>query len=416
MRILMLTSTYPRWSGDAVPPFVANLAEDLVEKGVEVVVLAPHFKDALFAEVMNGVSVVRFKYSWPESLQTLAYGGGVLANLRRRPWTSLEVPAFFAFEEFAARRLLRKERFDLIHSHWLIPQGFVAQRVANAFRMPHVATAHGSDVFGLRSKPLRMAKSWVANRATCVTVNSEATRSKVQELSRRSDGVAKVPNGVRWKGRGPARSVPGELPSDNADPVLLFVGRLVEMKGVEHLLRAFKLMATQYPRMRLLIAGDGPDRVRLEALSVALHVADRVSFRGWVQQADLSDLFEQADIFIGPTTTDRNGSTEAQGIVFLEAMACGIPVIGTSVGGIAEVVRDGETGLVVPPDDPAEIADAAAKLLGNHDLVAHLTTRANDMVGREFSREATTRRMIGVYEKCIDESGKPVSPRDGGTD
>src|SRR5579862_4451165 len=123
-RILVLASTYPRWRGDTLPPFVHELARRLTGR-FEVHVLVPHTAGAQTTERMEGVHVHRFQYL-PTRFETLAYGGGMLPGLRTRPWRLLALPLFLGMELVTAVRLLRKRRFAVIHAHWLLPHGLIA--------------------------------------------------------------------------------------------------------------------------------------------------------------------------------------------------------------------------------------------------------------------------------------------------
>lgn len=401
----MLTSTFPRWHGDAVSPFVAHLAEDLVRLGAEVTVLAPHAKNAALKEWMNGVRVKRFRYSWPAASQSLTYDGGALGNLRRRPWIVGEIPGYLLSEATALYRLVSGGGVDVIHSHWILPQGFVAQIVSANLGIPHIATAHGSDVFGLQKWPLRAAKAYVIQRADRVTVNSRATATQVESISPRPNGIARIPMGVSFNemAGSPARIRAASGIGQGA--LIVFVGRLVKAKGVDDLLGAVRILDSGGTDVQLVVAGDGPERTRLEALSKSLRIADRVDFAGWIQQKDLPALLGRADVFVGPSRIVEGESTEAQGLALLEAMAAGVPVVATSIGGIEEIVVEGKTGLVVPANDSEAIARAVQRLLADHSLVLDLTSKARTMVNSKYRRESTADRFLNLYKECLEESG-----------
>ncbi len=151
--VCLVTSTFPRWQGDEIPHFVLDLAADLAVKGWHVDVLAPHCKGAASQEQMQGVAVTRFRYLWPDEFETLAYGqGGAISALRRRPWNILKLPFFLLAQMVALYRLVRRRKISVISSHWLLPQGLSAGIISRLTGISHVATAHGGDVLGLRSK------------------------------------------------------------------------------------------------------------------------------------------------------------------------------------------------------------------------------------------------------------------------
>src|SRR5215211_5643100 len=155
-RVLCVTSNLPRWAGDSTTPFVLHLAADLAALGWEVEALAPHAEGAATSEVLEGVPVHRFRYLWTDAAQTVCYSGGALVNLRRSPANRFKLPALVAAEWAALTRRGGSGRYDLVHAHWVLPQGLVA--TVPRRRVPVVVTAHGGDVFGLRGRVLARAK------------------------------------------------------------------------------------------------------------------------------------------------------------------------------------------------------------------------------------------------------------------
>lgn len=182
-RVLLLTSNFPRWAGDATTPFVLHLAQDLREFGWQVDVLAPHAPGSALEETLDGVAVRRFRYLWPASLQSLCYRGGALVNLRRSRSRFLQVPPFVLAEWAAALRRLATGRYGLLHSHWIVPQGFTGVLAARPLGVPHVATVHGGDVFALNGRLLSGFKRFALRGADAVTVNSSATLDAVERIA-----------------------------------------------------------------------------------------------------------------------------------------------------------------------------------------------------------------------------------------
>lgn len=170
LRVLAMTSTFPRWQGDTEPPQVYNLSARLVQK-FEVTVLAPHGPHCKAAEQWDGLDILRFRYFWPERLEQLAYGG-ILPNLKRNRFLWFLVPFFFVAEFIAAFRVTRSHRFDVLHAHWLIPQGLVATLVGWITRTPVLVTCHGADIYGLRGWIQDRIKRWVLNRCGYITAVS----------------------------------------------------------------------------------------------------------------------------------------------------------------------------------------------------------------------------------------------------
>src|SRR5689334_22002135 len=168
--LLILASTYPRWPGDPEPGFVHELAKRLTD-AFDVRVLCPHAPGAPREEEMDGVHVRRFRYA-PAALETLVNDGGITTNLRRHRWKWTLVPGFLLALMVSSVRELRRARANVIHAHWLLPQGLIAALLVALSRAapPFIVTSHGADLFGLRSKPLQAMKRLVARRAASVTV------------------------------------------------------------------------------------------------------------------------------------------------------------------------------------------------------------------------------------------------------
>lgn len=195
-RILFVTSTFPRWKNDAMPGFVFNLAQDLQELGWRIDVLAPHAPRAAICEILGDVRVKRFRYLWPESAQTVCYEGSSLVSLRTNRWNGAKVPSLVLFELLAILRSLAREKYDILHSHWILPQGFTGALAAIPFRVPHVLTVHGGDVFALRGSIFRAFKRFAIRHADAVTVNSTATETAVREIAPAIRNLRRIPMGV----------------------------------------------------------------------------------------------------------------------------------------------------------------------------------------------------------------------------
>ncbi len=387
-RICLLTSNFPRWQGDSTTPFVLHLAQDLIDLGWRVDVLAPHAPGARRSEILDGVPVYRFRYLWPESWQTLCYQGGALVNLRTRRSNWLKVPALVAFEWLALFARLLKCRYDLVNAHWIVPQGFVAVLAGYLLRIPVIVTVHGSDVYQLRGGFVTWFKRMALRHVAAVAVNSSATEQAVREIVPDLRSVHRIPMGViaNPTAQGPRLDEWRARFRRGAGPLLVFVGRLVEQKGVGDLIRAVGLLADDLPDVTLMVLGEGQDRGAFEALTASLNLAERVSFLGWIDHDAVPDYLAAADIFVGPSK-----GTEGQGLTFIEAMLAGTPVVATACGGIVDAVRNEETGLLVDDGAPAQIAEAIKRLTRDPALAARLARNGGDLVAREFTREHTAK-------------------------
>ncbi len=402
-RVLLVTSNFPRWQGDATTPFVLHLAQDLQGLGWAVDVLAPHAPGALTHEKLAGLQVDRFRYLWPEALETVCYQGGALVNLRRRRSNLLKLPALVLSEWLAVMRRLMAGRYDLLNSHWILPQGFVGTLAAGPLGIPHVVTVHGGDVFALRGRLLGAFKKFALKGADAVTVNSSATWDAVHGILAAPKRIERIPMGVSQ----PSRDRPSEAAALRAKyrrakgPLLVFVGRVVEEKGVADLLHAIALLVPRLPDLTAVIVGDGQDRGELERLAGRLEIGDRVGFTGWVAAEQVADHLKCADVFVGPSRRAADGWQEAQGLTFLEAMMAQTPVIATRTGGIGDTVRHEETGLLVAEAAPQEIAAAVLRLVDDSALAERLRRRGSELVNGSYSRSASAKRFSDLFQSVI---------------
>ena len=377
-RLLVLTTTFPRWPGDHEPPFVFELARRLTDS-FDVTVLAPHAPGAAREETTDGVAVRRFRYA-PDRLERLAYDGGIPTRLRRHPWLALLLPSFLLAQIGAALQLTRQQQPAVIHAHWLIPGGLVGAIVKELLpgKRRLLITAHGADVHLRDRWPIRALKGLAIDSADTVTIVSRALRDRVRPFVPEGTRLEVASMGVDLH----ARYIPGQQKRPTA--TLVFAGRLVEKKGVADLLEAMPRVRDRRPGVRLLIAGHGPLEQELRAHAERLHIDDAVEFLGSVANERLPDTLRRASVAVLPFRTADDGDTEGLGLVAVEAMGCGIPVIVGDVPAIHDVVTHAETGWIVPPGDPAALADAILQLLDDPALANRLAENARRHAVRTF--------------------------------
>ncbi|MEK6854432.1 MAG: glycosyltransferase, partial [Nanoarchaeota archaeon] len=196
MKVLVFASSaFPRWPNDPSPAFVYNLSKHLQQKGVEVVAVVPHHPGAKRFETVSGIRTYRFRYFLPSSLERLCYDAGILPNMKKSFLARLQLPIFVAAEFFSLWKVAKKEKPDIIHAHWILPQGFTAAIVSKILRIPVVVTAHAGDVFPLTNFLLRLLSRFSTCSAAAVTVNSSYTKLAVAKISKLGN-IKVIPMGV----------------------------------------------------------------------------------------------------------------------------------------------------------------------------------------------------------------------------
>ncbi len=387
MNVLVTTSTFPRWPNDTGSPFVYELCQRLKQQGLNVVVLAPHARGAKKSEIGEGVKIFRYQYL-PAMLEGLAYDGGILAKLRANKFNCLGIPFFLFFQLWAMRKIVKTQDIKTIHAHWILPQGLVAAFYKGVFNrnIKIVCTAHGSDLLALRSPLLRWAKRLALRKIDRLTVVSHALEDEVRRLA------VDVPVEVLPMGVDLAQFTPDHY-SDAIkekygirEQFLLFVGRLSEEKGVEYLLRAMPQVLGRFPATKLLIVGSGPLENELKRLVEKSGIAGNVIFAGPVAHWALADHYATADVLIGPSLR------EGFGLVFVEAMACGCPVIASELPGIADIIVDGKTGFLVRPRDSQAVAQKIIALLQDRSLREQVKSQARAAVTARFDAQRAAAR------------------------
>jgi glycosyltransferase involved in cell wall biosynthesis len=403
IKVLLLASSYPRNRADSASIFLRQFAEQLGARGIDVHVLAP--SDENGGTTIEGmVTVHRFKYRPISLLRGLAYGSGIVANLRRHPWLWLQVPFFFLSMAVALRRLIRTEQPNVIHAHWILPQGLIAVLTKYLYKVPVIVTAHGADAFAFRGQFATRLKRFALMKSDAWTANTRATAEAIGlAASLRAPDV--IPMGVdveQFSGGNPTSLRRGFLPDDL---LVLFVGRLVEKKGCYNLIKAFSLLRDDLRvRTSLWIVGQGGEYDGLDSYATRLGVRPRVRFWGAVSNHLLPDFYAAADLFVAPSIQAESGDTEGQGVVLLEAFAARRCVLSTRVGGIVDVVTDGATGLLVEPNDPNQLAAAMESLLRDQSLRNRLAENAFQRVKRGYRWEQIAAAFETLYRKYEPKS------------
>ena len=368
-RILVLSSTLPIGQSGKEPPFVSNLSQELA-KQFDVDVLVPHFPGAKLLDTHGAVSVYRYRYCLPR-FETLAYGGGIIENLKRNPLKYLLVPSFFLFQIIAIVRLLSSHKYCAIHAHWIIPQGVAAVAARALVRkkdIPVVVTSHGGDLFGLNARPFQLVKNWVLKNADHITVVSQAMKQKCIDMNISEKGIS-----VRSMGVDLQHLFIPPAPSNSPRNNLIYVGRLAEKKGVRHLLLALAQVTTQFPQIKLTIIGNGPERDNLERLASELGIRDSVVFELAQENHDIPAYLQQRLIMVMPSIVAKSGDQEGLGLTAVEAMGCECAVIASDLPAIHDVIEHGISGIMVPPNSSEALASAITDLLEHPEKMSRIS-------------------------------------------
>ncbi|HEX5718399.1 MAG TPA: glycosyltransferase [Thermoanaerobaculia bacterium] len=389
--LLFLTQTYPRFEGDTAGPFIRDLARGLVRLGDRVTVLAPHAAGVPARWEDQGVETVTFRYA-PERYEVLGYGRSLEADERVKGGAAIAAPLY----ALGLLRAVRRARnFDLIHAHWIVPNGVIA---ALAGRFPMAIGLHGSDVFLAEKPGVRRAAAWALRRSRLLTGCSPELVDRVRALGFPEERSRVIPYGVDVETFSPGRSAWRErlgIPEDA--PLVLGVGRMATKKGFHVLMEILpEILATG---AHVVLAGGGdllPDFQR-----EAERYPGRLHLPGPVLRDTLPDLYRAADLFVLPAIHDSKGNVDGLPNVILEAMASGLPVVASGISGIPLAVEDGRTGLLVPERDSAALAGALRKLLADRELAKGMGERGRRKAEAELTWDVVASRYREGYVAAL---------------
>lgn len=393
MKVLVLAHGFP----NAVDPisgiFVLEQIRALRKQGVECVVISPSPwvppllrgipRVGKFLRISRSTTVDGFRVEHPRVMMPpngwLFSLYGLLFYLRCRA---------------LVRRFVAEEKIDLIHAHTVMPDGFAAVLLGREFRIPVVCTAHGSEVriSPQQSRATRWATKWaLRNLSHLISVSADLKEHIFKLVGDRQ--VEVVRNGAdsdQFKNI-PKTKARERLGISSDKKVVLFIGNLAPVKGVEFLLEAASKLVRK--DVRIYLVGEGELKEKLVAMSSQLGL-DCV-FTGKRPHDEVPSWLCAADCVVLPSLS------EGLPTIAVEAMMCRAPLVATAVGGTPEVVKDGETGLLVPPRDPASLATAVSRILDDSSFSAALTARAEQVAKSELTWEANARKTVVIYQDAL---------------
>lgn len=394
-RLLILASRVPARPGDGTPGFVLTLAKAL-SGDFAVTVLAPRMSGAPERLRVGAVRVCRFAY-FPRPLEGLA-DEAIMPTLRSQPWRVAEVPFLISSFTLSALSFVRRDPPDIINAHWIVPAGLAALAASRLCGVPYAVTVHGGDAYALRGGALDWLKARIVSQADAV---APVSRDIAGGLPDCAGTTSVVPMGV------PVDRIQQATRQRRPEPGrLLFVGRLVDKKGVDHAVRALASL----PGATLRVVGDGPQRTGLEALARRLEVSDRVDFLGTCPHQAVLEELTRAQAIVIPSRVASDGDRDGTPVVLAEAMAAGVPVIASDLGGLGEQVQHGMTGLLVRPDDPVALTATLRRSLDDPVRLEALGRRARDHApGSELDVATTRDRYLDLLLSTVRKRGSRVA-------
>ena len=385
MKVLFIATAYPRFKGDVITPWLVELIKRLKSEGIDVSVFTSSYK-GLADHVLDGVKIYRFRY-FLKRFERLTHEETAVDRITRGMFNILLTVFYMIFGALAISRLTKRVRFDVVHVHWPFPHvifGILGKKFGGCLLFN---SFYGVEIRWLKKKfPFLIRPfSFFVNKSDVVTAISTHT---ARELS----GVVRMPIAII-----PFSTAMAERRENISEKnEIIFVGRLVERKGVAYLIKAFARITESIPH-RLVIIGDGPERENLEGLASDLKKKHRVVFTGTITDDKLKEYYRSCSFLVLPAIYDKKGDTEGLGVVLLEAMSYGKPVIASGVGGITDIVVNGKNGFLVPHADSIALAQAMERMAKNKRLRKSLGHTARNTVDEKFNWNRIVEELIALY-------------------
>ncbi|MEM2272887.1 MAG: glycosyltransferase family 4 protein [Candidatus Bathyarchaeia archaeon] len=364
------------------------LAREIAKKGHTIHIITLEFPGAPSYEEIDGEKIHRVPIE--------------LGHPNFITWTLL-------FNHFMEKRIAdvsKHEKFDIIHAHdWLVAPASISSK--HYLGAPLVSTIHSTEVGraqGLHSPDSFLIDGfewWLTYESKRIIVASYAMKSEVEEHFRLpSEKIEVIPNGIdisKYEINVDRNSVKRRLGIDPSERIVLFIGRLVPQKGVEYLIMAAPKIFDQHPEARIIIVGNGWIKDNLWNLAYSTGYSHKITFLGFLSDQDTIELTLSSDVLVVPSVY------EPFGIVALEGMAAGIPVVASNVGGLAEIIEHDRTGFLAYKESPDSIAWGVNKILSDPSYAHWLAQNAKKKVREAYSWEAVAKRTVEVYKKTLEE-------------
>jgi len=394
--MLVLTTTFPKEKDDyGTPRFVFDLALNLSKKGIDTIVLTPDRpKSNLSKENINEkLTVQRYRY-FNKKMQNLTTGEGIIPLVSRSKFNGLLI-FFLVFSQFIhSLRLIKRNRFSVINSHWLVPSGLLGAVFQRIFGIKNIVTIHAAGLHLLErlSFGKRLAK-FVYKNSTKILVVSNFGKKRFYNLLSKPDKpffnskVKVIPMGVYTK----QYKTKAKNSFNSKEFNILFIGRIVEKKGLEYAIRALKLVEN-FPA-KLHICGFGPLRTKLESLVEENGLKNQVQFYGKISEKQKIQFLNSADILLVPSIETEQGDKEGLPVVILEAVSAKLPVIACDIGGIGDGVLHNQTGILIKSKCESCIHQAISELNSNREKLRKLSNNC-DSFSKKFDWEEIAKRYI----------------------
>jgi len=398
IKVYSLATTYPESNNSTKSKFVHALNTELVNLGAAVTVICPHSPTSKSKIILDSVHIRFFKYL----PQRFEFETGKIPDIVKTFSGKLKVFVMLINFFLYTMRTCTKTEDYILHGHWAFPGGYIAYLISRFKKKKFIVTVHGSEI-PLLEKFSFFKKMTVKsmNKSSKVITSNNYLKNKLVEMGVKSEKIVlirPIPNFIEHKSDSQTLKNFREKITSEKNKIILFVGRLTEVKGVEYLIRSVPLIKTE--NIHLLIVGEGVLLEELKKLTKFLHIEDKVTFFGAANRAELSLLYDTSDVFVLPSIVTSEGAAEGTGLVIVEAMESGLPVIASDVGGIPETIQNEQNGLLVKEKNPSSIAKSIDRILSDIRFKDKLIENSKISVN-DFNQNTIAQKYLDIFLKMI---------------
>ena len=387
-KILVVSTSFPKTRGDGLSPFLWEFCLHLSKLGWEITALVPHHRGLPVYEEWDRIKIRRFRYL-PERFEDVGYSGGIMPNIKSKPWKMIKLPFYIIAMYREALNLAIDENYDIVNFHWLFPASFWLGQFARSSGIPVVLTGHGTDILLASQGIFKKIADRTLPKATAVTVNSEYMKSRLAKN--------KLPANVEaiYVGVDSEKFRPGTNPPSSSQTVL-YVGRLIKQKGIGLLIDAFVELKKQFPDARLQLIGYGVEKENITGIIKTHGIESSVSFVDTLPHDSLPEIYRRARVLVLPSIVP-----EGLGLTPAEAGLCGVPCITFGLGGTSEIVVNNKTGLIVGQSS-TELSNALIKLFQDNQFTDELGRNARVHLENFISWPKVTARYNTLFSAILE--------------
>lgn len=408
--ILVLTSSFPRYPGDYNGNFIFHLYSAFQESyssKSKLIILAPlpDSNNKRYGEVkIKNTLIIRFKY-FIQKHQHLYGDNGMIANIKSNPTIIqfMQVVLYLFSQIFNTIKICKKQKIDLIHAHWIVPQGIPGVICKKLFGIPLVISVHGTDIkLGHMSKIIKWIEKKILTDSDVIIANSKNVHDLIIELMGHPvEKIKIIPPGLEYDKS--IEATKSHLKDKNNTRIILYVGRLIYQKGIYTLIRAIETISRYREDIKLCIIGDGPEREQITRMLQEKQLIPYVTILGYINKSEMGQYYKRSYLLVLPSIK-KNKNVEGFGVVAAEAMAYKKPVIVTENCGISYLLKSYKTGIITKSDCDSELSKAISQLLSNIKLTKKIGVLGQRLVEKKLKVNTITKKYNKIYERCNNDN------------